>query len=92
MTDKNLTFEEVKAYMERNGQPDNDGKWLLKHKRPEQAKEAVRNNYDLLDFDEWQAIQNVLFKNEEGEICFKTALKINSALWEEGISPLDLDV
>lgn len=87
-----LTEEEVKEYMVRNGSPDNDGKWLLEHKRPKQAIEAVKNDYDLLDFDEWQALQNVLFGDSGGEISFKTALKINSALWDEDISPLDLDI
>ncbi|NLZ54327.1 MAG: hypothetical protein GX892_14500 [Thermoanaerobacteraceae bacterium] len=78
--------------MKRNGHPEDNGEWLLEHKRPEQAKEAVKKNYNLLDFDEWQALQNLLFKNVEGTISFETALKINKALYEEDISPLDLDV
>ncbi len=71
--------------------------WLLNHLRPHQAREAVRRNLDLLDFDEWQAIENVLLANDPNcdtseFIPLALAARINSALWEElDTSPLELE-
>lgn len=71
--------------------------WLLNHDRPHQVREAVRRNLDFIDFDEWQAIENVLLVNNPDcstseDIPLATALKISNILWEDlEISPLDLD-
>lgn len=71
--------------------------WLLNHPRPHQAREAVRRNLDIIDFDEWQAIENVLLTNSPDcntseLIPLDTAFKINSVLWEDlDLSPMELE-
>lgn len=69
--------------------------WFERHLHPEQVEYAVKNNISLLDFDEWQAIQAVLFANTADPnqtISYKCALAMNCALWEyEDISPMDLE-
>ena len=67
--------------------------WLLCHSRPNQAAYAVRAEVDLIDFDEWMAIENILYKDYCCEtLPYETALKINGALWEDlDETPLELD-
>lgn len=71
--------------------------WLLNHSRPHQAREAVRRNLDIMDFDEWQSIEDVLLANSSDCITSEliplaTALKINTTLWEDlDLSPMDLE-
>lgn len=70
--------------------------WLLNHPRPHQAREAVRRNLDIIDFDEWQSIEDVLLANSSDCVTSEliplaTALKINTTLWEDlDLSPMDL--
>lgn len=66
---------------------------FLYHNHPNQVEYAVEHNIDLIDFDEWQALQTVLFANTANpndEISYETAISINSALWNEEITPLEL--
>ena len=101
-TTTELSREEVIKYMKAQGTGINydtpDGvdeeqvRWWLKHPvRREQIRETVRKNYCLLDFDEWQSIQNVLFRGSDDTIPFKIALDINYALYQEDITPLELE-
>lgn len=70
--------------------------WLLNHPRPEQAREAVRRNFDLIDFDEWMALEDLLMHALEDcktnqDLPYATATRINGLLWENlDISPLEL--
>lgn len=58
---------------------------------PDQVDYAIEHNMDLIDFDEWQAIQHHLFGNEK-EMSPECAGKINHALWAyHDETPLDLD-
>lgn len=66
---------------------------FLHHPHPEQVKYAVEHHIDLIDFDEWQALQRVLFANTtnpDDTIPYKIAVKINGLLWEEELTPLEL--
>lgn len=96
---ENLTFEEVKAYLDKQGHEIDINnpthieilKWFLnREERKEQVIEAVRNHYDLCDFDRWQHIQRIIFGDDEKVLSFKTAMKISEALWEENIEVLEL--
>lgn len=105
-TDTPLTHDEVRKYCLDQGTgiyytskgrevEESTIDWLLNHPRPHQAREAVRRNLDLPDFDEWQAIESVLLTNapdcDTSEIIpLATALKINGALWNDlETSPMD---
>lgn len=59
---------------------------------PEQVDYAVETDMDMLDFDEWQAIQEILFGREpEQAMKPECALAINKALWEcHDISPYEI--
>lgn len=66
---------------------------FLHYEHPEQIEYTIENNLDLIDFDEWQAIQKVLFMNTANKndtIPYKIAVKINAVLWTEDITPLEL--
>lgn len=52
---------------------------------------AVRTNMDLLDYDEWQAIETKLFGQDSEELNALTACRINHILWTDmDVTPLDL--
>lgn len=89
---KPLTEKEVVDYLKRNGYPDAEFKdsFLNPPYRAEQHIECVRNGYDLCDFDRWQQVQDLIFGNETDTMKFETALKIDSALWEENIDTMEL--
>ena len=59
---------------------------------PEQVDYAVETDMDMLDFDEWQGIQEILF-GEDSDRAMKPecARAINTALWEyHDISPYEI--
>lgn len=85
-----LTIQDTTEYMRINGCPDNNGEWLLAIKRPDQAKEAIQNNYCLTDFDRWQQIQDVLFGNGTESLDWETSQKIIDLLYEKDIEVLEL--
>lgn len=61
--------------------------WFLNHPRQSQVAYAVRDNLCSIDFDEWQAIQDVLGI----ELSWETALAINNVLYEElDLRPVDI--
>lgn len=90
----NLSEEEVINYLYAHGYPHPDRSlidWFLEAtERKDQFVECVRKGYELCDFDRWQHIQNVLFNNSDLTIKYETAMKIDNALWEEGIETLEL--
>lgn len=52
-------------------------------KFPEQVDYAVETDMDMLDFDEWQGIQEILFGEGSGKAMKpECARAINTALWE----------
>lgn len=59
---------------------------------PEQVDYAVETDMDMQDFDEWQAIQEILFGEKPVKaIKPECAQAINTALWEyHDISPCDV--
>lgn len=52
---------------------------------PKQHWEAVQEQYDIFDFDRWIHLMDLLGY----EMSFKTAMTINSALWEEDIETIE---
>lgn len=63
--------------------------WFLNHPRQSQVAYAVENNLCSIDFDEWQAIQNILGI----EMSWETALAINNVLYEGlDLRPVDIPV
>ena len=103
-TETPLTREEVIRYCLEEGtgiEYDKSGQryvneytinWFLNHHRPHQAREAVRREICLLDFDEWMAIENILYGVNSEDLPYETAQKINNILWEDlDETPLELD-
>ena len=99
-----LTVEEVKTYLLNQGSAisydenqnryikDEDTEWWFNKERPNQKAYAIRNNMCLLDFDEWMALEDLLFGEFSEELPYGVAAKINNILWETmDISPMDLN-
>lgn len=52
---------------------------------------AVRTSMDLIDYDEWQALETKLFGQDSEELNALTACRINGILWTDvDVTPLDL--
>lgn len=49
------------------------------HKRPRQVLELLKNHYDLIDWDEWQKLQDILGI----ELSYKSAKKIIDIIYED---------
>lgn len=63
--------------------------WFCSCPRRYQVIETINNNYDLCDFDEWTALQNILGI----EMSRKSSDKINGVLWESyDVSPMNMPI
>lgn len=87
--DCTVTEEEAEKYLKRNG-ISNHGNWLLELKRQSQVREAINSDYDLMDFDRWQHIQDVIFGNDIDMLDYESSQKIIDILWEKNIEALEL--
>lgn len=87
-----LTYEAVVHYLRVQGYPDPSKcqiEWYLEPcEQHEQRAECVLRNYDLCDTDRWFHLQDVLGM----KMSFETALRIDSALWEEDLESLEINV
>jgi hypothetical protein len=79
--------ELVLAYINKNGSTkDYLDSFIELYNEDEQFKEAVDNEYDLFDYDEWKHFQGLI----GCEISFDNFLKISRILHEEDITVLEL--
>lgn len=87
-----LTREQVEMYFKNQGRPDADESWydefLNAGERQPIYDEIVQNDYDLSDVDRWFHLMKVMGV----EMKFETAMSINSALWEEDIETMELEL
>ncbi len=99
-----LSKEEVIEYMLNQGtciSYDKNGKRYIKDEyvndwlnatRIHQVAYAIRENIDLIDFDEWMSLENLLFGKDSEELPYGTAVIMNSILWGHiDVSPMDLE-
>lgn len=80
----------IETYLRDQGIPHPDpndiSAWKDNGKWQKQYDECIENNYDIPDFDRWQLLQKIL----KVEISYDTAMKISSALENDGIDIMDL--
>lgn len=85
-----VTREQVEQYLKSQGRPNADESWydefLNAGERQHIYDEIVANNYDLADVDKWLHLNKVLGV----ELDYKTAMKIDGALWEADKETLEL--
>lgn len=99
-----LSKKEVTEYMLNQGtciSYDENGKRYIEDKyvndwlnatRIHQVAYAIRENIDLIDFDEWMSLENLLFGEDSEELPYGTAVRINGILWGHiDVSPMDLE-
>lgn len=97
-----LTRDEVRNYMLKQGtciSCDENGERYIEEKyidewlgfeRQFQLAYAVRESIDLIDYDEWQALETAFYGERSDDIPYYVAAKINDILWEElDVSPLE---
>lgn len=98
-----LTDEEIRSYCYHQGTgisyDENNDRIITQEvidywrsvNRIKQFAYAVRTNMDLIDYDEWQALETKLFGEDSEELNALTACRINNILWSDmEISLLDL--
>ena len=90
------TRNEIVLYLERNGYPsyDDENKQLVEmfvlpdnYDRRFQYWEAVKNDYELCEFERWQHLEDVI----KHDISFDDFMKINNILYTNDVEILDLN-
>lgn len=86
----------IVEYLKTHGYPNPDVDqidWFLDYKKPEQVDYMIDNDLSLLDFDEWNHLQRVIFGgNDTQSLDYETCQKIGSLLWEKDIEVLEIPI